>query len=156
MSSPFKLQSDAPLTISDLLTSLHTHLQTQTQLLPTLHAQLGLPQSALTDELSSLHQRLAVAVEEQIHARREEVDNWMKKCDVVERECLKYTKALGGHAKVISTSVGELRKQQVLPVRHEMLNQYQEKLDHVWLIAIKSRKSLTSITYSYTRRSMNN
>lgn len=130
-SSPSRAETDAPLTISTLLSSLHNHLQTQTQLLPTLHAQLGLPHSALTDELSALHQRLATCVEEQIDLRRQEVDKWMMKCDTVERECLKYAKALGGHTKAISTSIGELRKQQVLPVRHEMLNQHLEKLDHV-------------------------
>ena len=130
-SSPSCSAAEPPLTISSLLSSLHNHLQTQTQLLPTLHTQLGLPHSALSDELNSLQQKLAACVEEQIDLRRQEVDTWMTKCDAVERECIKYTKALGGHTKVVSASVGELRKQQVLPVRHEMLNQYLEKLDHV-------------------------
>lgn len=130
-SSPPTAPDDIPTTISSLLTSLHTHLQTQTQLLPTFHAQLGLPESALADELSSLHQRLASCVEEQIETRRAEVEKWMEKCDLVERKAVAYVKALGGHTKVISTSVGELRKQQVLPVRHEMLIQHLDKLDHV-------------------------
>jgi hypothetical protein len=90
-----------------------------------------LPESALSDELSSLHQRLTTCVEEQIEHRREDVDNWMKKCDVIEKECLRYNKALGGHTKALSTSLGELKKQKALPVRHEMLNQHLEKLDHV-------------------------
>ncbi|KAI5118297.1 hypothetical protein M0805_003816 [Coniferiporia weirii] len=132
MSSPPKALVEPPLTISTLLNSLHTHLQTQTQLLPTLHAQLGLPQSALKDELSALHQRLATCVEQQIELRRDEVDNWMRKCDDIERDCLKYTKALGGHTRGISASVGELRKQQVLPVRYEMFGQHREKLDHLY------------------------
>lgn len=130
-SSPSKLVLEAPLTISALLNSLHTHLQTQTQLLPTLHAQLGLPQSALTDELSALQQKLTSCVEQQIESRREEVEKWISKCDSGEKECTRYTKALGGHVKAIGASLGELRKQQVLPVRHEMVNQYQEKLNQV-------------------------
>ncbi|KAL5521148.1 hypothetical protein ACEPAG_9070 [Sanghuangporus baumii] len=143
-SSPSRSANEPPLTISSLLDSLHNHLQTQTQLLPTLHAQLGLPQSALTDELNSLHQRLASCVEEQIDLRRQEVDKWMMKCDSVERECIRYTKALGGHTKVVSASVGELRKQQVLPVRHEMLNQYLEKLDHLYKAKVEQLSNLTN------------
>lgn len=122
---------EAPLTISTLLNSLHSHLQTQTQMLPTLHAQLGLPQSALTDELSALRERLASCVEQQIELRRQEVEDWTRKCNDVEQICSRYTRALGGHVKAIGASVGELRKQHVLPVRHEMLNKYQEKLDQV-------------------------
>ncbi|KAL5504914.1 ASE1 [Sanghuangporus vaninii] len=143
-SSPSRTANEPPLTISSLLESLHNHLQTQTQLLPTLHAQLGLPQSALTDELNSLHQRLASCVEEQIDLRRQEVDKWMMKCDSVERECIRYTKALGGHTKAVSASVGELRKQQVLPVRHEMLNQYLEKLDHLYKAKVEQLTNLTN------------
>jgi protein regulator of cytokinesis 1 len=125
--------AEAPVTISAVLNALHEHLQTQTQLLPTLHAQLGLPPSALTDELSALQQKLAETVEKQIEGRREEVENWMKKCDDIERDCLRRNKALGASSKSIGASVGELRKQQVLPVRYEMLNQYQEKLNQVSL-----------------------
>lgn len=152
-SSPSQASSEAPLTISTLLNSLHTHLQTQTQLLPTLHAQLGLPQSALTDELSALHQRLAACVEEQIELRREEVEKWMKKCDIIERECLKYAKALGGHTKAISATIGELRKQQVLPVRHEMLNQHHERLDHVsdsWVVYDKTTLTVAAVIQGET------
>ncbi|EJD08479.1 uncharacterized protein FOMMEDRAFT_116908 [Fomitiporia mediterranea MF3/22] len=68
----------------------------------------------------------------------------MNKCDIIERECLKYAKALGGHTKVISTSIGELRKQQVLPVRHEMLSQHQEKLDHLYKAKIEQLQNLTN------------
>lgn len=130
-SSPSKTAAEAPLTISSLLNSLHTHLQTQTQLLPTLHAQLGLPPSALSDELSALQQRLTETVESQIQTRRDEVDSWMKKCEDLSNDCTRYAKALGGHVKSTGASVGELRKQQVLPVRYEMLNQYHDKLDQV-------------------------
>ena len=70
-------------------------------------------------------------MEEQIELRRQEVDEWMRRCDVVERECSKYTKTLGAHTKILSTSLGELKKQKALPVRHEMLNQHLERLAHV-------------------------
>ena len=130
-SSPSKAIAETPVTISAVLNALHEHLQAQTQLLPTLHAQLGLPPSALTDELSALQQRLAETVEKQIEGRREEVENWMKKCDELEQDCMRRTKALGANCKGIGASVGELRKQQVLPVRYEMLNQFQDKLKQV-------------------------
>ena len=129
-SSPSKTQ-ETPLTIPALLNALHTHLQTQTQLLPTLHAQLGLPPSAIADELQALQHHLTETVEAQVQKRRNEVDEWMKKCDELERECSRYSKALGGHIKSIGATIGELRKQQVLPVRFEMVSQFRDKVDQV-------------------------
>ena len=120
-------------TITSLLNSLHTHLQSQTQLLPTLHTQLGLPPTALADDLSVLQKQLAECVESHIEHRRKQVDEWMGRCDVVERECLRYSKALGGHVKATGNSVGEIRKEQVLPKRYEMVSEYQEKLRQVRL-----------------------
>jgi Ase1/PRC1/MAP65 family protein len=68
------------------------------------------------------------SVEAQIELRRKQVDDWMQKCDSLEIECIQYTKALGGHIKATGSSVGELRKEQVLPRRFEMVSKYQEKL----------------------------
>lgn len=121
----------ATTTITTLLDSLHTHLQSQTQLLPTLHHQLGLSQTALADDLSTLQKQLAECVESQIDHRRKQVDEWMGRCDGVERECIRYSKALGGHVKATGGSVGEVRKEQVLPKRFEMISEYQEKLRQV-------------------------
>jgi hypothetical protein len=115
-------------TLTSLLNSLHTHLQSQTQLLPALHAQLGLPPTALADELKTLEKQLMDSVECHVDSRRKEVDNWMESCNTVENECIRYSKALGGNMKVTGSSVGELRKEQVLPKRHEMVLEYQEKL----------------------------
>ncbi|KAG6865456.1 hypothetical protein C0991_002379 [Blastosporella zonata] len=98
------------ITLTALLNSLHTHLQSQTQLLPTLHAQLGLPPTALEDELRDLQKQLMESVESQIELRRNEVDKWVERCEAVEVECLRYSKALGGNVKATGTSVGELRK----------------------------------------------
>ncbi len=131
--SPAKGPPETPMTIPALLNALHTHLQAQTQLLPTFHAQLGLPPSALTDELQTLQLRLTETVEAQIQSRKDEVNEWTEKCDDLERECTRYSKALGGHIKSIGATLGELRKQQVLPVRCEMLNQFRDKLDQVRL-----------------------
>jgi protein regulator of cytokinesis 1 len=114
-----------------LLDFLHTHLQTQTTLLPTLHAQLGLPPSALEDELSNLQQQLAECVDTQIDARRGEVNEWMGRCDAVERECTRYVSALGGNVKAAGQSLGEMRKEKVLPRRYELVTAYQEKLRQV-------------------------
>ena len=118
-------------TITSLLNSLHTHLQSQTQLLPTLHAQLGLPPTALHDELSTLQQQLTQCIESQIDLRRKQVDGWMDKCALVEEECLRYGRALGGHLKSSGASVGEIRKEQVLPRRFELISEYQERLRQV-------------------------
>ena len=118
-------------TITSLLNSLHTHLQSQTQLLPTLHNQLGLPQTALADDLSALQKQLAECVENHIDHRRKQVDEWMGKCDTVERDCVRYSQALGGHMKAAGSSVGEVRKEQVLPKRFDMISEYQEKLRQV-------------------------
>ncbi|KAJ6504120.1 microtubule associated protein [Mycena vitilis] len=122
----------SPLTLTTLLNSLHTHLQSQTQLLPTLHAQLGLPPSALEDELKNLQQQLMQSVEAQIDLRRKEVESWMEKCDSIEAECVKYAKALGGNVKATGSSLGELRKEKVLPARYEMVAEYQEKLRQLY------------------------
>lgn len=118
-------------TLTSLLNSLHTHLQSQTQLLPTLHAQLGLPSTALADELRTLEKQLMESVESQIDSRRKEVDTWMQKCETAESECLRYSKALGGTIKATESSVGEVRKELVLPKRHQMALEYQERLRQV-------------------------
>ncbi|KAI0646310.1 microtubule associated protein-domain-containing protein [Trametes meyenii] len=130
-------------TITSLLNSLHTHLQSQTQLLPTLHAQLGLPPTALHDELSALQQQLAQCIESQIDLRRKQVDEWMEKCSEVEEECLRYGRALGGHLKSSGPSVGEIRKEQVLPRRFEMISEYQEKLRQQYHTKLEQLLNLT-------------
>ena len=121
--------------ITSLLSSLHTHLQSQTQLLPTLHAQLGLPPSALEDELRSLQKELLSSVEVQIDKRRKEVEHWMEICADIENQCVRYTKALGGNIKATGSSVGELRKEQALPKRHDLITEYQEKLRQVLFLS---------------------
>lgn len=55
----------------------------------------------------------------------------MGKCDAVENECLRYSKALGGNIKATGSSVGELRKEKVLPKRYDMVSEYQERLRQV-------------------------
>lgn len=122
--------------LTALLNSLHTHLQTQTQLLPTLHAQLGLPPSALEDELKDLEKQLMQSVESQIEQRQKEVDHWNERCENVEAECLRYSKVLGGNTKATGSSVGELRKVLVLPKRFEMISEHQEKLRHACSIFV--------------------
>jgi len=117
--------------LTALLNSLHTHLQTQTQLLPTLHAQLGLPPSALEEELKGLQKQLVKSVELQIDLRKKEVEQWMEKCEQLERGCVGYTKALGGNVKSIGGSLGELRKEQSLPKRYDLAAEYQEQLRQV-------------------------
>ncbi|KAF9493718.1 hypothetical protein BDN71DRAFT_1449968 [Pleurotus eryngii] len=130
--------------LTALLDSLHTHLQTQTRILPTLHAQLGLPPSTLQDELNALKDHLIQSVESQVEGRRKEVDDWMVKCDGVEGECLKYCKSLGGNIKATGTTLGELRKEQVLPRRFELVSEHQEKLRQLYHTKLEQLTTLTN------------
>ncbi len=114
-------------TITTLLNSLHTHLQTQTQLLPTLHAQLGLPPTALADELSSLQKALTRCVEDQISSRRKQVHELEERCENLESECHRYSAALGPSAKGLEITATELRRELVLPRRNDQLAELQEK-----------------------------
>ncbi|KAJ6598433.1 microtubule associated protein-domain-containing protein [Mycena vulgaris] len=145
------MSSGSPLTLTTLLNSLHTHLQSQTQLLPTLHAQLGLPPSALEDELKILQQQLMCSVEAQIDLRRQEVKGWVEKCEEVERECANYAKALGGNVKATGSSLGELRKEKVLPVRYEMVTEHQEKLRQLYHTKLEQLTTLTNRLSAFSR-----
>jgi hypothetical protein len=123
--------SSSSVSLTSLLNSLHSHLQQQTQLLPTLHTQLGLPTNSLADELLALEKELTSCVERQIDLRRKQVDEWLNRCTQVEDECGKYAKALGTHNKVAGSGIGEFRKEQVLPKRFEALSEHQERLRQV-------------------------
>jgi protein regulator of cytokinesis 1 len=81
--------------------------------MPILHGQLGLPPTALTEDLAELHAVLVDCVDKKIAERKEQVEEWTAKCGTLENESLRLLKALGSHAKVVAGSVGELRKQQV-------------------------------------------
>ena len=123
------------MSLTSLLNSLHSHLQQQTQLLPALHSQLGLPHTSLADELSALEEELTACVERQIDLRRKQVDEWMENCVVVENDCSRYSKALGGHIKVAGSGIGELRKEHILPKRYDALTEHQERLRQVSTVA---------------------
>ncbi|KDN35306.1 hypothetical protein RSAG8_11692, partial [Rhizoctonia solani AG-8 WAC10335] len=98
------------------MASLHEHLAFHTALLPQLHAQLGLPPTALATELQELRAVLADAVEERVERRKRDVAMWADKCDQLERQCKDYSTALGGPSIAGSIKglkpVGELRKEQ--------------------------------------------
>ena len=55
----------------------------------------------------------------------------MERCVVVENDCVRYSKALGGHIKVAGSGIGELRKEHVLPKRYDALTEHQERLRQV-------------------------
>lgn len=50
---------------------------------------------------------------------------------MVENDCTRYSKALGGHIKVAGSGIGELRKEHVLPKRYDALAEHQERLRQV-------------------------
>ncbi|KAI0313957.1 microtubule associated protein-domain-containing protein [Amylostereum chailletii] len=137
--------------ITSLLNSLHSHLQSQTQLLPTLHAQLGLPPTALADELSALQQSLTQCVEDQIDGRRRQVEEWMTRCSAVEEECQSYGIALGSNVKGAGNTVGELRKEHVLPRRYEMLTELQEKLRQLYHTKLEQLLTLSNRVAALSR-----
>ncbi|KAH6909944.1 microtubule associated protein [Coprinopsis sp. MPI-PUGE-AT-0042] len=141
----------ATMTLTALLNSLHTHLQSQTQLLPTLHAQLGLPPSALEDELKDLQNQLIQGVERQIDVRRKEVEEWMAKCTDVEAVCMRYTKALGGNVKSTGTTLGELRKEQSLPRRFDLVTEFQEKLRQAYHAKLEQLTTITNRLHALAR-----
>ena len=139
-------------TITSLLNSLHTHLQTQTQLLPTLHAQLGLPPTALADELSSLQQALTRCVEDQISSRRKQVHELEERCENLESECYSYSVALGPSAKGLEITAMELRREIILPRRYDQLAELQEKLRQVSkLLLTRITRWLTTAQLYHTR-----
>ncbi|CAE7185344.1 unnamed protein product [Rhizoctonia solani] len=115
------------LTAETLLASLHEHLAFHTALLPQLHAQLGLPPTALATELQELRTVLADAVEARVERRKRDVALWAEKCEEVERRWKDYSSALGGSSVAGSIKglrpVAELRKEQNYPKRYELLEQ---------------------------------
>ncbi|KAH9920001.1 microtubule associated protein-domain-containing protein [Epithele typhae] len=128
----------------NVLAKLTTHTPTiPNTTLPTLHAQLGLPPTALHDELSTLQQQLTQCIESQIDHRKKQVDEWMEKCSAVEGECMRYGRALGGHMKTSGPSVGEIRKEQVLPRRFEMVSEHQERLRQQYHTKLEQLLNLT-------------
>ncbi|TRM59017.1 microtubule associated protein-domain-containing protein [Schizophyllum amplum] len=133
-----------PPNLTSLLNSLHSHLQTQTTLLPTLHNQLGLPSNALEDELSRLQTQLLAQVEELVHSRQKEVEEWAQRCEQVEDACIRYSRALGGNVKATGASVGELRKEKVLPKRYEAVTEHQEKLRQLYHTKLEQLTTLTN------------
>ncbi|KAF8904614.1 microtubule associated protein-domain-containing protein [Mucidula mucida] len=137
--------------LTALLNSLHSHLQAQTHLLPPLHAQLGLPASALEDELATIQQNLMDSVEAQIESRRKEVEMWMEKCEAVEHNCILYQKSLGGHIKSTGNSVGELRKEKVLPHRFNLASDHQEKLRQLYHTKLEQLTTLSNRLHALAR-----
>ncbi|KIJ62270.1 hypothetical protein HYDPIDRAFT_114762 [Hydnomerulius pinastri MD-312] len=137
------MASSSSLTLSTLLSTLHTHLNAQTHLLPTLHAQLGLPATALEDELQELQHTLTRAVESQIDVRRKQVEEWEEKCDDVEIGCSRYSRALGTNAKVAG-SLSDIKAEKVLPRRYERAMEYQERLRQVYHTKLEQLTTLTN------------
>lgn len=103
------IASNMPLlTSSALLSTLYTHLNARTQLIPTLHAQLGLPQIVLEDDELQTLQIYNIPVESQMEVWRKQVDaTWIGKCEGVDFGCALYSKALGTQTKVAGALNGQ-------------------------------------------------
>ena len=96
----------------ELLDSLVEPLTAQVHLLPAIHAQLGLPSSAIAADLDKLRAVLADAIEAQIQQRRSEVKGWLERCDKVERDCSVLAKSTGQDKseKPPASVISEFRK----------------------------------------------
>lgn len=95
--------------VQDLL----PHLTLQTTLLPTVHAQLGLPSSALEQDLRTLRDALFKTIEDCVRARQQEVQEWADRCSGLEETCMQLANTIGANAKAVGTAVSELRQQTV-------------------------------------------
>ncbi|QRV78639.1 microtubule associated protein (ASE1) [Ceratobasidium sp. AG-Ba] len=134
------------LTAQTLLASLHEHLAFHTALLPQLHAQLGLPPTALATELEELRKVLADAVEARVERRRQDVAVWAQRCDELEKRCKQYATAVGGPT-IISTikgikNVAELAKEQNYPKRYELLQKNLQLISRVHATKLEQLSAL--------------
>ncbi|KAG8702308.1 hypothetical protein FRC09_004809 [Ceratobasidium sp. 395] len=134
------------LTAETLLASLHEHLAFHTALLPQLHAQLGLPPTALATELEELRTVLADAVEARVERRRKDVAAWADRCEEVEKKCKQYATAVGGPT-IIGTikgikPVAELTKEQNYPKRYELLQKNLQLISRVHATKLEQLSTL--------------
>ncbi|KAG8704395.1 hypothetical protein FRC08_002252 [Ceratobasidium sp. 394] len=134
------------LTAETLLASLHEHLAFHTALLPQLHAQLGLPPTALATELEELRTVLADAVEARVERRRKDVAAWAERCEEVERKCKQYATAVGGPTIVGTIKgvkpVAELAKEQNYPKRYELLEKNLQLISRVHATKLEQLSTL--------------
>ncbi|KAG8986502.1 hypothetical protein FRB90_003970, partial [Tulasnella sp. 427] len=133
-----------PVTPETLVASLHEHLSHHTTLLPRLHAQLGLPSSQLRLELEELQTTLKQVVDGQLDRRRQEVDEWARKCECVERECEDLRRALGGNNRVSLANAEDVGHIEVLPERHERLVGQRDKLHQVYQLKVDQLSTLVN------------
>ncbi|KAG1838148.1 hypothetical protein DFJ58DRAFT_733982 [Suillus subalutaceus] len=125
------MSSSSSLTLSTLLSILQTHLNAQTRLLPTLHVQLGLPQTAPEDELQTLQHTLNKAIESRIEENARE---WSLVVLGV-RECW-------AHAEVAG-SLSDLKAEKVSPRRYESATT-RRKLRQIYPTKLKQLTTLTN------------
>ncbi|PVF98682.1 hypothetical protein CPB86DRAFT_814523 [Serendipita vermifera] len=128
------------LTPESLVSVLVPHISQQTLLLPTLHAQLGLPPSALESDLADLREALLKTVEDCVSNRKKEITQWEAKCEGVEARCRRLENAMGRRA----ASLAELKKQTVYPVRHEQLSAQEDKLNQLYSSKLEQLNTLTT------------
>ncbi|KAH8823156.1 microtubule associated protein-domain-containing protein [Flagelloscypha sp. PMI_526] len=132
-------------TADTLLASLQSHLSAQTAHLPRLHERLGLPTSALEDELENLKEKLIEAVEQQVEIRRKEVADWVTKCESVEAQWTQYIVHLGGFVKERDKhgpSLDDIRRETILPRRYEQGRKAGERVKQLYQSKLDTLKTL--------------
>ncbi|KAF8326231.1 microtubule associated protein-domain-containing protein [Cantharellus anzutake] len=129
----------------ELLDSLVEPLTAQVHLLPAIHAQLGLPSSAIAADLDKLRVVLADAIEAQIQQRRSEVKAWLERCDKVEKDCNVLAKSTGldKSEKPPTSTISELRKITNIPERLEQLVALRDSLNAIYAVKFEEKNALT-------------
>ncbi|KAG8945513.1 hypothetical protein FRC04_000716 [Tulasnella sp. 424] len=138
-------------TPESLVAALHEHLSLHTTLLPRLHAQLGLPASQLRLELEELQTTLKQVVDGQLDRRKKEVEDWVTKCESVERECEDLRRALGGNNRASLEDAEEVHQVEVLPERHERLVLQRDKLHQVYKVKVDQLSTVINRINGLTR-----
>ncbi|KZO94497.1 hypothetical protein CALVIDRAFT_538955 [Calocera viscosa TUFC12733] len=134
---------DVPvLTPSTLLPALQVPLLTLTHSLPALHRQLGLPPSALEEDLGQLRDALLSAIDHQLERRKEEVREWEGRCLGVERKVGGLRSKVGAWGKGVAEASGE--DNEILPRRLELLTQQEHKLSGLHAAKLEQLSLLSS------------
>jgi protein regulator of cytokinesis 1 len=137
------------MSVSTLLESLQSRIHAQASILPGLYSQLGLPSSALTDELNELQSKLTQCVDEVIVKRRQAVEDWENRCQETESGIHKLMLSLGQNG--IPAQEAGAANVTVLPEKFGALDAYHDKLRITFTSKLEQLNSLRGRLVNYTR-----
>jgi protein regulator of cytokinesis 1 len=135
------------MSVATLLETLRAEIQAKTAELPILYAQLGLPATTLSEELTALQRRLVDGVDEVVDGRRREVDGWMERCKALENGIKTLLETTGAYASHIDRAGSET----ILPKRLEALSKDRDKLQSLYNSKLEQRIALMSHLKEFAR-----